>query len=290
MKQLFLFFLFFSSLFGFDSIEVLNPNITLHKSGYFKTSQNFTPQEAFKQKFAPLPQKAHSFGFDSESYWFMFEVSHTSDEPLFMDSRNIVGEFTELYVFDGDKLIKEEKNGYLVPIEKREEKLLQIRFALEKNQKPYTYLVKIVSQNPHYTSFVFGSNNDLKRDWDFMAYIMIFTGAIFFALSIYNTFLYFMLKDKAYLYYCIYLLGFFGFNLFGLGYLPIFESFDISLAYYILLLVILIKHYGITFFAIHFLNLEEENKKLKNIFIVLFLLNIVFSIFYLIDVAKPIFA
>jgi signal transduction histidine kinase len=283
-------FVFSIHLFAFESIEVLNQNITLHKSGYFKTSQNLTPHEALNQNFVSLPKNAKSFGFDSDSYWFKFEVSHTSDESLFMDSRNIVGDFTELYVFDGGRLIKTEKNGYLVPIEKRDEKLLQIRFSLEKNQKPYTYLVKIVSQNPHYTSFVFGSNNDLKRDWDLMAYAMIFTGAIFFALSIYNTFLYFMLKDKAYLYYCIYLLGFFGFNLFGLGYLPIFESFDISLAYYILLLTILIKHYGITFFAIQFLNLEEENKKLKNFFLMLLLLNLIFSIFYLIDVAKPIFA
>jgi hypothetical protein len=102
-----------------------------------------------------LSKKAYSFGFDNNIYWFVFEISNTSDEELFFDSRNMVGNNQDLYILDNNKLLRHYKNGFDVAIKNRDIKSFPIRFQLEKSQNTLTYLFKVESKVPLYTSFEF---------------------------------------------------------------------------------------------------------------------------------------
>ncbi|MDX9743967.1 MAG: sensor histidine kinase [Arcobacteraceae bacterium] len=291
MKKLLFILLFLNFAFGFESIEVLNPNITIHKSGYFKTDKDLSPKEVLeKSQTSPLlqlPKEAYSFGFDNDTYWFAFEISTLSQEELFLDSKNMVGNTQDLYIFDKSEVIKLYKNGFDVAIQDRTIKSFPIRFALQNNPNKLTYLLKVTSKAPHYTSFAFGNEQEVDKDWHSIYLIMVITSSIFIGFFIYNIFLYFIIKDKSYLFYCIYIFGFFAFNLAALGYPVIFIN---KMANWIFPFVILIKLIGLTFFAIYFLKLHEKQKRDKDIFLILLGLIAILSVFYVFALAQPLYA
>jgi len=290
MKYLILsLFIFFNFAFAFDSIEVLNPNITLHKSGYFRTDRSLTPDQALKEHFKPLPEKAISFGFDHHTYWFLFEISAATDEQLFIDSKCIVSEYQTLYVYNGNQLIREEKNGYFTPIHERAIQTFPIRFKLDNNNKRI-YLLKISSKSPLYSSFSLGNTYDINHEWNWLFTLMIIAVSTSFAFTIYNAFLFFITKDKAYLYYCMYIMGFLGLNFIGLGYLPLIQSIDTQHAYHYFLISVLIKIVGLVFFATYFLQLKERHPQWYTIFLVLLAINISLGVLYAFRIAQPIFA
>ncbi len=293
MIKYILIFLISLNLFGFEFIEILNPNVVVHKSGYFKTDKELTPQEAYefiKQNgVKSVPKDAISFGFDSNTYWFIFEISTLGDEKLFLDSKSVVGDYQNLYVFENDKLIRTQKNGYLTKIKDREIKTFPIRFELESNKK-LTYLFSISTHSPHYVSFAFGEDLNVRKDWNIILFIMIFSISTSISFIIYNMFLYFMTKDKSYLFYSIYIIGFLGLNFIGLGYVSLVPFLSTQDAFYYFTIAVLTKITGLTFFAIYFLRLNEREKKLKNIFITLLIITLLLSILYVTRIAQPIFA
>lgn len=291
MKYLLLIFtLFIHVTYAFDSIEVLNPNITIHKSGYFKTDQTLSPEQALSQNFKPLPKKAVSFGFDHSTYWFVFEVSTSLNEPIYLDSKSIISDYQTLYAYENNKLLKTTFNGYFVPIKNRDINIFPIRFLLENNTNKTTYLLKLTSKSPIYTSFSLGTASDVDETWDWLFIIIIFTVSTSFAFTIYNLFLYFITNDRAYIFYCVYIIGFLGLNFIGLGYPPLLPFFDVQDAYYYFLISVLIKITGLTFFATYFLQLKERQPILRKVFFLLLTINIVLGILYALRIAQPFFA
>lgn len=290
-KLLILLILINYSLFAFDSVEVLNPNITIHKSGYFKTDKDLSLEEVLdiskNTSLLKLSKKAYSFGFDNNTYWFVFEISNTSDDELFFDSRNMVGNNQDLYILNNNKLLKHYKNGFDVATKNRDIKSFPIRFQLEKSPNTLTYFFKVESKVPLYTAFAFGNEKEVDKDWYIMYIIMIVTSSIFIGFFIYNLFLYYITKDKAYLFYCIYIFGFFAFNFIALGYPLIFMD---NIENYIFPIFIFIKLFGLTFFAIYFLKLHEKQKRDKNIFLFLLGLIAILSVFYVFALALALYA
>lgn len=283
-----------SSLLAFDMVEVLNDDIILHKAGYFVSDKKLTSKEALElsqtEALKPLPKGSKSFGFDERDYWFIFEISNTSETKIYLDSKSIVGNDQELFIFDETTLLKEYKSGYLIPIRERPIKILPVRFELENTQKKLTYLLKINTGGPHYTAFSFGDSVEVEQTWNIFYFMITITGGISIAFLIYNIFLYVITQDKSYFYYCVYIFGFFGIIFIGLGYLPIIPKVEVHTGYYLFLACVTIKCVGLTFFAIHFLKLEEKNVLLKKIFIILLTFNLVASLFYLFGYAKSFYA
>ncbi|DAB38229.1 MAG: hypothetical protein A2023_04285 [Sulfuricurvum sp. GWF2_44_89] len=294
MKHLFLsLFLFLNFAFAFDSIEVLDPQITVYKSGYFKTDKNISSNEAYiiaqKGNITTLPKQAKSFGFDHYTYWFFFEVANNSEKEIYLDSKNFVAGYQELFVYDNGKLISFQKSGYFTPIEQRIVKTFPIRFELKKSPKKLIYLLQLNSKSPLYTAFTFGDMIEVDSDWKLLYFFMIFAGAISFAFTIYNFFLYLITKDQAYLFYCVYIVGFLGLNIVGLGYVPIIPFLDVKYAHIYFTIAVFLKLAGLTFFMIYFLKLKERHNRLK-LFLYFFLLfHSIFAVLYLIGVAKPLF-
>lgn len=282
MKSIFLlFFICINLLYGFDSIEILNPDITVHRSGYFKTDQILSPKQALSQHFKPLPEKAVSFGFDHDTYWFLFEISTKSNQQFYIDSKDILGNYQDLYVYRNGNLLRHDKSGFYLPLEEKTLKIFPSRFKLETDQQKTIYLLKIDSIFMRLASFGFGNEKEVEKSWTILLIILIGTGSIACAFLLYNLLLYFYIKDKLFIYYCVYMLGFFLVNQLSLGYLPFLLGFDGKSAMTLWIFAMVTYTYGLTFFTINFLDLKEKHHNLKNIFIFLLVINITLTPFHI---------
>lgn len=269
MKYLFLTLIFCVSFaFGFESVEVSDKDIALHQYGYFTTDKELSPLEALKytneNRLSELPKKAKSFGFDSNTYWFRFDISTVSDKHFVVDVKNLVANSCELFVFEDKKLIRHDISGYEVVLKKRPFDSINLKFKLEENKPNITYLVKISSTNPHYVAFAFGKKEEVDKAWDILLFTTIVTFAITIVMIFYNLALFFAIKDTAYLYYSLYIGSYFAFNISALGFLPLlsplFTSIELRVPVGLFLQTMYI---GLTFFSIKFLQLDKNDPKLK---------------------------
>jgi signal transduction histidine kinase len=294
LKFLLLYCISLLSLFGFDSVEVLNQNITLHKSGYFKTNKNLTPLEAYNiaisHKLMPHKKDASSFGFDDATYWFVFEISIKESGEYYLDSRNFIAGYQNIYIFEDNKLIQKSKNGYFIDMKDRDVKIFPIRFLLQNNPKKLTYLLEIKNTSPHYTAFALGNANEINQDWKMIYFLMAGAVAIAISFIIYNIFIFIFTKDKLYLFYCLYIFGFLGLNFIGLGYVPMVSFLDVGQADVYFALSVTLKIIGLTFFAILYLQLKEKHQKVAYFMIILMSINALLSILYIYDIGKNFYA
>lgn len=260
--------LYVNLAFSFESIEISNQNITLNSHGYFKTSHELSPFEALaytqEESLLQLPKNAKSFGFDSDTYWFLFDISTMSYEHKILAVKNLVASSCELFVFENKTLIRHEVSGYYVDIDQRPIESIGLRFALEKDKPNIRYLVKINSKNPHYVAFEFGTQKTVDKELNRLIFIMTAAFAICAVMIFYNLALFFAIKDTMYLYYCLYIGSYFAFDISALGFLPALSPFFASLELRILVGVSLQTMYlGLTLFTIKFLQLEKNDPRLR---------------------------
>lgn len=284
IKQIFIFLIFsFSFVYGFDSIEVLNHDITINKSGYFKIDQNLTPQEAYQnfqnEKFLPFPKKAKAFGFSSAEYWFAFDIAITKNNPhFFININDPLAQSCTMYVFQNAQLISSNESGYMVPLKNRSVKQFPIRFVLTDNTIQTTYLIKTVSQYPIYGSYSFGEQHELDNANNINYIIFILSCGIFLTMFFYNIFLYFVVKDKAYIFYCLYIFGYFMITLLAQGYIGLIFSELIAYTPLLLASFLQIKFIGLVFFSFYFLNLKQKYPLLAKTILYLLYANIIASL------------
>ena len=247
---------------GFDSVEVLNPEIHMNKSGWFKSDQPLSAEEAYHAikdgKYASFTKKAQSFGFRTAEHWFVFDITvEQTQTPFFIDSRDALAESCELYVFQDDKLIRKETSGYNILLPNRPIEQFPIRFSLNSTSTQTTYLIKTISPYPIYASYAFGEQNKLDKTWHIRYFIFVFSCGIFVSMLLYNLFLYLVIKDKAYIFYCIYIVGFFMISMFAGGYVVLFLPILTPFSPLIIFLLLQIEFIGLFFFTNYFLHLKE---------------------------------
>jgi signal transduction histidine kinase len=294
-KILLLIFLLASYLGAYDSVKVLNNNITLHKAAWLSIAKNISAQEAktlfLNNQFNSFEKQAKSLGYSPNVVWYGFEISiKESKETQYIDFKDITKEHADLYVFDGENLIKKESNGYIVPIDERKNKDFFINFQLQNSSKTLLYIFKTTSVHPHYNAFSLGTNKEIHKNWDERNTIFTIFFGIFLALILYNLFLYLIAKDKSYLFYCVYTTGLFLVNLLMYGYLNvIFPSLTPHTALFISI-AMQIEIIGLVFFTEHFLQLKTDGIFMSKLNRYLLIINLVLS--FAIPIAKglqPIF-
>ena len=280
MKSIFTFLLFFQFLFAYDSIEIPSKNITLHSASYFADESHMSAQEAFelykKNKFSPLPKKALSLGFQSSTQWFAFDVSFLNvPENLYFYIRHNVTEHATLYTFKDSKLISEEKNGYLIPLQERMQQQLPLRFELKSDLQELTYLLKINSINPHLSAFVIANDDVLDTIYMHDFFIFIFLSGLVIGMVLYNFMLYFFTFERLYFYYGIYVLSLYFLVFFTHGYLPLLSNSLVLATPLLIMLIIQIGVSALVLFANLFLDLKKSQPKLYKRNIILLILVII---------------
>jgi len=269
-------------LFAQESIQVLNPNITVHQAGYFKTSKALTPEEALEVvDITPLQGEAYPLALNSDTLWFVFEVSTRGGEKLYLDSKDIfVGTKYDLFVFKEKELIKSYKNGHSVPLASRDVKTQPIRFLLESNSEKTRYVLKVQSKIRCIPIFAFGTFEELEATWLNLHSIMLISYFIGLAFLVYNMILYFVTLDKSLIYYCIYIFGLLLVCVSGRSYLPFGLNLSPQIMVHLLSASSIIATLGLGLFTKHFLKLEDTFASLsKNLSTASFALAVTFFLY-----------
>ncbi len=280
-KIFFILILYITNTFSFETIEVISPDIIINKSGYFKTNKSLKPEEVLNKSFLPLPKTAKSFGFDDDEYWFIFDITNLSKEKIYLDSKDILAGYQNLYVYKDNKLIRDEKSGFYLKNDEKQIKVFSSRFELEANSQNVIYLLKINNDFMRLCSFTFGSEKDIEKDWKVLEIIFTITITLVIYFTLQSIILYIYTLEKVFVYYCIYLLGLFFSNLFTISYIPyIIFNIDIITDINLWIFFIIVTIIGITYFTIEFLNLHLYPNMKKNILWLTFI-SIILTPFYI---------
>lgn len=276
---------------AFESLEVMSQQIEIHQSGYFNTAKNLTPEQAMQAVKAgnlnALPKASYVVGFDSQTYWFAFDLSNRDSERQFIDVRSTVTDQADLFVFVDGQLIRQERSGYALYPSERPVKGVFVRFALEDHQRA-VYLLAVTSANPIYPVFAFGSEHQLNDHWYQLYAISLMTLGVFVALVLYNLFLFFIVKSMDYLYYVVYMTALLLFDGSALGIQTAFyhQILDFTDAEFFFVLVKSIELFALVFFTIHFLELKTREPKLYKALIYLLIFTLASGIIYLVSDVK----
>lgn len=286
-----IFLLIWASTYAFDSVEVLSPNINILKSGYFKTEKKLTPQQAYtiamQKPLLPLPQKALSQGYDSDAYWYVFEVRNNNFvHDNYLDLKHTVDEYASLYTFRNGKLLQTQQSGYALAPHERSVYMLPVRFELINSDSTILYLLKIESDTTRYAAFAFGSSDLLNQHWFVLYGATLIAFGVFFALFFYNGFLFLVIWDKTYLFYIIYTTGLVLYNVLDVGLASLFYDYvgnhiSVNLAY-----LKMVELGGLLLFTIYFLQLPSRNPRLNVLLWSGFILLLIMSILYVFDIGR----
>ena len=291
ISKIILLLFFWLSSYAFEAVEVLNPDIHIEKSLYFTTDKNLSAYEAYEfsknEKLTPLPKEALSFGFDNKTYWYMFEITITNrKKDYFLDLKHTVDEFAWLYTFEDEKLIRTQESGYALAPKHRSVNSIPVRFELHDINTTVCYLLKVQSNNTQYAAFSFGSSDSLAYHWHILYSITLITFGVFLALSLYNAFLYIVIRDKTYLFYIVYTFGLMFYTLTDTGLLAPFYFFIQSDINTNLVFFKVIELTGLLFFSIYFLDLRNKNPSLYRYLLLFFIIFIAVLVLYMLDITK----
>ncbi len=162
-------------------------------------------------EFVPLAKTNPSGDISEAVYWLKVNLFNAS-----LDQKNLLLEIKKphlssvtLYTLETDRLKKEDTTGYRYPFSIRDYKHRNLVFSLQlEPEVPTTYFLKIETDSffqapvSLWDPIAFSEANDQNQ-----LILGIFYG-IMFALIIYNSFLFFSLKEKSYLYYIVFVSGF----------------------------------------------------------------------------------
>ncbi|MGM0520308.1 MAG: 7TMR-DISM family protein [Campylobacterota bacterium] len=203
------------SLLAKDDIQTINideefknlnsSSYTLH---FIDKNSTMSIEEVAKQKkklFKKMPRSSYNFTENTVYSWIQLQ-NHTDK------LQNIVGEnpwpgvdFIDIYFFKGDKQIAHLKRGDANKQKYRELLYGNSTFhAALKPQESLDILVKYRSFGAIKTTFLLHSPQEFIKSALFSSRMYAFFFGVLIALIIYNFSLYFSIKDRVFLYYCLY--------------------------------------------------------------------------------------
>lgn len=284
MKSFILIFCFITTLFSYESVEVLSDHVKVHKSGFFKTQENLEPtkvKEIFENdRYTTFGLQAYCDGCNRSTYWYGFDIEiQNSPVPIYLDLLDTNLESCHYSIFDNSgELIGEANGGMLVPIHEREFQSFGSRFLVSSSENfKGTALIECNSYYSKFLSFGIGETNKLDTIWDWRHGVFLLTSGIFIGLFFYNLILLITTKDSIYFYYLLYNTSIYLQSAIFLGYIVYFPSLAQN-SPLVLALVSNILYISLVIFTQKFLDLKRKFPRLNRVFKILLILLVISSI------------
>ncbi|WP_456277559.1 sensor domain-containing diguanylate cyclase [Bacillus sp. AK128] len=194
-------------------IDFEEEDITPHLSVYVD-HDNLSEEEilTIQDKFSPMSEVNIDGDMSNSTYWIKFNLLNTSDVPkeLLLEVKKPHLSLVSLYTPLNETLKLEETIGYSLPFNERTIKHRNLVFTLnlEPSTTITTYYLKIKTDSFFQapltlwdpTSFAVNQSNDQ------ISYGLFYGTMI--AMMIYNSFLFFSLRERTYLYYILFIASF----------------------------------------------------------------------------------
>ncbi|MDQ3846842.1 MAG: ATP-binding protein [Bacteroidota bacterium] len=278
MKNFIVLLLFFASYVGYTqtiAVRETNKVINLSDACYVLEDPEgkLTPEDVLKKdtvgNFQKVPGPMIYFGVNAAAFWVRCILRNETNEKLMLELGNPALHDIWLYEFDSAGLRAQQHSGNSLPFWQRPVKDVNFRFQLAvppgatetvllyvKNFRGVEFPLKAGTQSAFYTE---GGTRKLLEG--------IYYG-IMLVMILYNLFIYFSLKDPAYLYYVLYIFFMALWNAVIDGYA--FKYFWPSVPHFNYYLDVITNFIGITgiLCAIHFLHTRQHTPSLHKFLLV----------------------
>lgn len=186
----------------FESLEYFDHEVELPLSDVVKLSD---------RDWNKIPIEDASFGFDVNHYWFRLTLKNTYalTSPWFFRSKYPLLDHLDVYFFSADKLIQEFHTGDKLLFKQRPLDQPSFVFPLNiRNDGPHTIYMHVQTSSSLQLSLTMQSESSF---WQTIA-IENAASAAFYAILIsmvfYNGVIFFIVRERSYLYYTLYLAAF----------------------------------------------------------------------------------
>ncbi|MBX7240181.1 MAG: GHKL domain-containing protein [Bacteroidia bacterium] len=240
----------------------------------FEQIKNF-PDTAFeKSKNFPL-----SFGNTKSSIWLKFSVKNQTSAPVFLGFGSNALKIIDVFIYDESGMLTQRQSGSDRPTNSRD--LQRSNVVLNIGQSPQLIYIKMESRYSlrlPLTLSLIAPLNDIYHKRDVINGLCL---GILLAMALYNLFIFFFIRDRLYLYYCLYVLS--GILVFshinGLWYLVRTNNYYINHFLGLQLLMI-----SSVLFSARFLNLKQNMPRVYIAFIflsIILIIDIPFDLFFI---------
>ncbi len=169
---------------------------------------NDVASPVYGRRFLPSKHEVFSAGYSSSAYWLRFSIDPVSDQShWYLEIPFPLLDHVELYVPKVDGGFKRFQQGDLYPFSQRS--IVSNHFIFDLSIiHPSTYYMRVKTRDSIQVPLMLKTESALR---DSTASSFLLSGAYFglmFAMILYNIFIYFSVRDKAYLYYIFYIASF----------------------------------------------------------------------------------
>ena len=157
------------------------------------------PDSAFQKSASPILH----LGNTTASTWLKIVLKNKTDVPLFLVLQtNVIGQM-DAFIYDETGKLTTKHSGIERLFIKRD--LNRSQNVINVGQSPKMVYVKMNSKFPFHLPLVIGRLEYIADDYQIRDVINGFVMGILVAMALYNLFLFFSVKDRLYLYYCVYI-------------------------------------------------------------------------------------
>lgn len=205
-------FTFFSFL-NAKTIEIndFNPKISIleYASTYIDKTSKLEFNEVKKKKFKKLNNNNIQLGYTEDNLWVKFSIKNSSNKKLerYITITNPMLDTIELYTKNENENFRKETQGIL-HLDKYDRGNIfhsSFKIAFKKNEtKKFYYKTHSISSAIYFELFVKDSRKLYEDEFSYQLVESLFFGAMI-ALVLYNLFIFYFTKDKAYLFYVFFL-------------------------------------------------------------------------------------
>ncbi len=214
MKKSAVIFALFLSAFAHAQVKIINTKDVFNLANQALYLEDKTGKKNIDdvsapgaiENFQPVNNAVCNFGMTASAYWIKGTLRNETNEKIYLELANPTLTDVQLYEFDTAGILKSKQHsGNWLPFEKWENKDLDYRLPLYAAQhESETFFLRV--QHYRGTQFTLNAGTELALYSESTRRRMfeMFYYGIIAVMVLYNLFIYFTLKDKAYLYYVLY--------------------------------------------------------------------------------------
>jgi diguanylate cyclase len=213
----------------------------------------------------PVDGTGWSLGFSDSAYWYYFDVINLSppQDDIFLEIHYPLLDEIELYTVRQGVVVERLLGGDRLPFSARPLAFRNFLFKLDLPYgQEYSLYLRVKSSGSVVTPILLWHDHDFyhHEERELLTHGLYFGVLLAFALT--NLLLYRVIREVAYFYYTLYIVGFglFQASLFGLGYQYLWPNSP-TLQHYSIPLFMLLSLFAALRFAHHFLQLRENCPK-----------------------------
>lgn len=221
-----------------------------------------------KNSFTSPGEDYFSLGFTNSAYWYRFTINNITPNAMqrLLVLRTAWIDSVDIYLPSADGSYQNKLMGDWLPFQEREFNHHHFINSLVIPPGESVYLMRISTPKPFMTPLFLWEPQAFNRvEWSSAAYYGMIFGSILI-MFLYNGIIYFSIRDRRYLYYCLYLVMFFimNFTYNGFSYQYLWPDSTRWASWSYCLFVYLFQISGLLF-AISFLNSRKRMPRLHRV-------------------------